>query len=121
MPALLIKTDVSQDELRRLASREDDARVATAAPRHSRSQRRLLALANTLVGMPRAVAAKAAGIDGQTLRDWVIWYNRRGVQALEDAWGRGRPCRQSEGEQATLKAMGPRAGAPGPAVLPLCR
>jgi len=52
MPALLIKTDIRPEELRRLASREDDARVA----------RRLLALANALDGMPRAAAAKAAGM-----------------------------------------------------------
>jgi len=95
MPALLIKTDILPEELRRLACREDDARVV----------RRLLALANALDGMPRAAAAKAAGMDGQTLRDWVIRYNRGGVAALVDAWGDGRPCRLSEGEQATLKAM----------------
>ena len=95
MPALLIKTDIPPEELRRLASREDDARVA----------RRLLALANALDGMPRAAAAKVAGMDTQTLRDWVIRYNRGGATALVDAWGDGRPCRLSEGEQAMLKAM----------------
>lgn len=95
MPALLIKTDIPSEELRRLASREDDARVA----------RRLLALASALDGTPRAAAAKAAGMDTQTLRDWVIRYNRGGATALVDAWGDGRPCRLSEGEQAMLKAM----------------
>ena len=72
MPALLIKTDIPPEELRRLASREDDARVA----------RRLLALASALDGTPRAAAAKVAGMDTQTLRDWVIRYNRGGATAL---------------------------------------
>ena len=62
MPGLPIKEDVSPAELRRLARREGDGRVG----------RRLLAIANALDGMSREMAARAAGMDRQTLRDWVI-------------------------------------------------
>jgi transposase len=65
----------------------------------------MLAIANALEGMDRAMAARAAGMDRQTLRDWVIRYNRGGPAALFDAWGDGRPCRMSDGAQAALRAL----------------
>jgi transposase len=39
---------------------------------------RLIALANALEGMDRASAARLAGMDRQTLRDWVHRYNAEG-------------------------------------------
>jgi putative transposase len=95
MPGLPIREDLSAEELRRQARREIDGRVG----------RRLLAIANALDGMSRKQAARAAGMDRQTLRDWVIRYNRGGAAALFDAWGDGRPCWLSEGQQATLRAI----------------
>jgi transposase len=95
MPGLPIRRDLSPEELRRLARREGDGRVG----------RRLLAIANALDGMSRETAARAAGMDRQTLRDWVIRYNQGGVAALSDAWGDGRPCWLSEGQQAMLRAI----------------
>jgi transposase len=95
MPALSVRADIPPEELRRLAKQERDARVA----------RRLLALANALDGMSRAQAARLAGMDRQTLRDWVIRYNDAGVMGLADDWGEGRPCRLDEGQQAALKAI----------------
>jgi transposase len=95
MPAHQIRSDFPPEELRRLAKLETDAREA----------RRLLALANALDGMSRAEAARLAGMDRQTLRDWVIRYNDCGVAALADDWGGGRPCRLDEGQQAVLKAI----------------
>ena len=95
MPPLEISTYLSPKELRRLARVEPDARVV----------RRLLALANALEGMDRAKAARAAGMDRQTLRDWVIRYNRDGVAGLTDEWGDGRPCRLDDDQQATLKKI----------------
>ena len=85
MPALRIRTDIAPEELRRLACREDDARVGTASAGIGQCAR----------GMPRARAARAAGMDSQTLGDWLIRYNRGGVAALVDACGHGRPCRLS--------------------------
>ena len=95
MPGLPISGDVSPAELRLLARREGDARVG----------RRLLAIANALEGMSGEMAARAAGMDRQTLRDWVLRYNQGGVAGLFDAWGDGRPCRLTEGQQATLRAI----------------
>jgi transposase len=95
MPGLPIRTDLSPGELRGLARRESDGRVS----------RRMLAIANALEGMDRALAARTAGMDRQTLRDWVVRYNRGGPAALFDAWGDGRPCRMSDGAQAALRAL----------------
>jgi hypothetical protein len=41
---------------------------------------RLLGLANVLDGMSREQAARQAGMDRQTLRDWVIRFNAEGVE-----------------------------------------
>jgi transposase len=91
----MIREDVPPSELRRLAKTDGDPRVA----------RRLLAIAAALDGMSREAAARIAGMDRQTLRDWVIRYNRGGPAGLSDHWGDGRPCRLTEGQQATLKAI----------------
>jgi transposase len=92
MPALAIRTDRSPGELRSLAKAERDARVA----------RRMLAVANALSGMSREAAAQSAGMDRQTLRDWVVRYNADGIAGLADRWGDGRPPRLDADEQAEL-------------------
>ena len=61
MSALSIRDDIGSQELRRRARRESDGRVSA----------RLIAIANALEGMDRASAARLAGMDRQTLRDWV--------------------------------------------------
>jgi transposase len=53
--------------------------------------RRLLAIASILSGASRSDAAKSAGMDRQTLRDWVYHYNAEGVEGLKD---RPRPGRK---------------------------
>ena len=95
MVAVPIATGRTPAELRALARRERDGRVSA----------RLLALANALDGMSRDEAARAAGMDRQTLRDWVHRYNAEGVDGLRDRPRAGRPCRLDEGRQATLKAL----------------
>jgi transposase len=92
MTALSIRRDRTPEVLRKLAKSEADARVA----------RRLLAIANALSGMSRKEAAEAAGMDRQTLRDWVIRYNAHGPDGLYDCWGDGRPPRLEPEEQAEL-------------------
>jgi transposase len=42
---------------------------------------------------------------GQTLRDWVLRYNERGVDGLADKRRSGRPCALDEGQQAALRAL----------------
>ena len=81
MATLDIRKDRTPAMLRKLAKSTDDARVA----------RRILAIANALVGMSREDAARSAGMDRQTLRDWVLRYNAHGVDGLADRWNGGRP------------------------------
>ena len=52
--------------------------------------RRKASSANALCGMSRKAAAEAAGMDRQTLRDWIIRCNEHGIDAIA---GRGTPCR----------------------------
>ena len=95
MATLKIRKDRTPTVLRKLAKDEPDARIS----------RRLLAIANALDGMSRADAAKCAGMDRQTLRDWVIRYNEHGVAGLSDNWNGGRPPILTIEEQAELLAI----------------
>src|SRR3954452_10161305 len=105
MVAVPIATGRTPAELRALARRERDGRVGA----------RLLALANASDGMSRDEAARAAGMDRQTLRDWVHRYNADGVEGLRDRSRPGRPCALDEGRQAALRpGRGPAGGPEGP-------
>lgn len=95
MRGLRIRDDLTAVELRAFARREKDPRVA----------RRMLAIANALDGMSRALSARLAGMDRQALRDWVIRYNEAGLEGLRDRWGDGRPLAVSEGDLAAIKAV----------------
>ena len=92
MQALEIRRDRTSVVLRRLAKSERDGRVS----------RRILAVANALDGMSREEAAKSAGMDRQTLRDWVLRYNAHGIDGLFDRWNGGRPSTFTAEEQAQL-------------------
>lgn len=95
MPVLAIRQDLPAAELRRLAWREPDRRAAM----------RLLALANALDGLPRAEAARRAGMERQALRDAVRRYNAEGPDGVHDRPRSGRPERLTPGRQAAaLKA-----------------
>ena len=89
MPAaLMIRDDISAEELRRTARLEANSRVAC----------RLLAIANALDGMSRERAAEQAEIDRQSLRDWVVRFNAEGMPGLQDRPRPGRPCFLDDGE-----------------------
>ena len=90
-----IRDDIAAEALRRLARRESNGRVAS----------RLLGLANALDGMDRGRAARLAGMDRQTLRDWVIRFNAEGVEGLCDRPKSGRRPWLDEGQLAALKAL----------------
>ncbi len=92
MSALAIRDDISSAELRRQARRERDGRVSA----------RLIAIANALDGMDRASAARPAGMDRQTLRDWVRRDNAEGMPFDPKP---GRLPKLSEGRMASLKAI----------------
>jgi hypothetical protein len=101
MAALAIRQDYEPADLRRRAAREGDRRAAL----------RLLAIANALEGVPRAEAARLAGMERQALRDAVLRFNAEGPEGLHDRRRPGRRERLSAGQQAALKApilRGPR-------------
>src|SRR4051812_39517791 len=81
-------------ELRREAGRCRDARAA----------RRMLALALVLEGASREEAARAAGMDRRTLRDWVHRYNEEGLAGLHDRPRPGRKPRLTPEQEAELAA-----------------
>jgi len=93
--AIAIRDDIPAEELRRLARQESDGRVAC----------RLLGVANAVDGMRRAEAARRAGMDRQTLRDWVLRFNVAGVEGLRDRPKSGRPGWLDEGQLAAFKAL----------------
>jgi transposase len=93
--ALSIRGDIAAEELRRLARLEADGRVAC----------RLLGVANALDGMRREQAARQAGMDRQTLRDWIVRFNAEGIEGLRDRPKSGRPTWLDEGQMAALKAL----------------
>src|SRR4051794_37338050 len=103
MTVAITRKELGAAELRREAGRCRDARAA----------RRMLALALVLEGGSRAEAARAAGMDRQTLRDWdwVHRYNAEGLAGLSD-WRRPgpRPRLSPEQEAAALARAGGRAG-----------
>ena len=92
MLALSIRRDRTPVVLRKLAKAESDARVS----------RRILAIANALDGMSREEAARSAGMDRQTLRDWVIRYNADGIDGLADRPRDARPPKLDAEEKAEL-------------------
>ena len=93
--AVPIRTDISAAELRRRAQIETDGRAS----------RRMLALAAVLEGARRADAARLAGMDRQSLRDWVHRFNAEGIEGLHDRPHTGRPSRLSEGQMAAFRAV----------------
>src|SRR4051794_41939014 len=70
----------------------------------------MLALALVLEGASREEAARAAGMDRQTLRDWVRRYDAEGLAGLHDRHRSGREPRltpEQEAELATAVERGP--------------
>jgi transposase len=92
MALAITRTDLSAEELRGHARRAEDGDQAC----------RLLSLALVLEGSSRTVAARAGGMDRQTLRDWVIRYNEAGVAGLRDRPRSGRPPRLQAAQLAEL-------------------
>src|SRR3982751_2224833 len=94
MTVAITRKELGAVELRREARRCRD----TAA------SRRRLALALVLEGASREEAARAAGMDRQTLRDWVHRYNAEGLAGLRDRPRSGREPRLTPGQEAELAA-----------------
>jgi transposase len=91
----VLRRDRSAAELRKLARSTKDTRQA----------RRLLSLALVLDGVSREGAARAGGMDRQTLRDWVHRYNCDGPEGLMDRPRCGRPPALDEHQLGQLDAI----------------
>jgi transposase len=92
MTVAITRKELGAVELRREARRCRD----TAA------SRRMLALALVLEGASREEAARAAGMDRQTLRDWVHRYNAEGLAGLSDRRPPGRKPHLTPAQQAEV-------------------
>jgi transposase len=92
MTVAVTRKEPGAAELRREAGLCRDARAA----------RRMLALALVLEGASRETAARCAGMDRQTLRDWVHRYNAEGLAGLHDRRRPGPRPRLSPEQEAEL-------------------
>jgi transposase len=95
MTIQITRTEFSAADLRRKACQVSDPDQA----------RRLLAIASILSGVSRADAAKSAGMERQTLRDWVHRYNAEGIEGLKDRPNPGRKPLLEEGQLAELDRL----------------
>ena len=92
---LVIRDDVPAAELRRLA-RHEPGRAAAA---------RMQAIAGALEGLPRAEAARLAGMERQALRDAILRYNAEGMAGLHDRPRPGRPARLENSHREELRKL----------------
>ena len=100
MTVVITRTDLDSKDLRLAAGRSHEAAAA----------RRMLALALVLEGHHRTAAARAAGMDRQTLRDWVHRYNEESLAGLTDRHGDFGPRRLLSPEQEREVAEWVRRG-----------
>jgi transposase len=100
MAVVITRGDLSASDLRWAAARCDDSALA----------RRALALALVLEGKSRLEAARSAGMDRQTLRDWVHRYNELGLDGLRNRPNRGAPPRKLTAAQEQQVAAWVRQG-----------
>jgi transposase len=100
MAVAITRDDLSASDLRRAAARCVDSALA----------RRALALALVLDGKSRLEAARSAGMDRQTLRDWVHRYNELGLDGLRNRPNRGAPPRKLAATQEQQVAAWVRQG-----------
>ena len=100
MAVAITRGDLSASDLRRVAGRFVDSALS----------RRALALALVLEGKSRLEAARSAGMDRQTLRDWVHRYNELGLNGLRNRPNRGAPPRKLAAAQEQQVAAWVRQG-----------
>ncbi len=91
----ITQMDHTPTELRALAAKCDDAGKT----------RRLLAIAKILDGASRLDAARRAGMDRQTLRDWVHRYNEAGIHGLASRKAPGATPKLTQTQMADLREL----------------
>jgi len=95
MPSVRLRSDFDAAGVRRLAKAAGDADQA----------RRLLAIAAVYDGMSREDAARLAGMDRQTLRDWVHRFNQAGADGLVNRVAPGNPRHLTPEQEAELDGI----------------
>ena len=95
MTIKITRTEFSAEELRCKAGRVHNVGQS----------RRLLALASVMEGASRSEAARTAGMDRQTLRDWVHRYNAEGVDGLIASPRSGRKPRLNKDQLAEFDGI----------------
>jgi transposase len=95
MRSVRLRSDFDAAGVRRLAKAAGDADQA----------RRLLAIAAVYEGMSREDAARLAGMDRQTLRDWVHRFNQAGADGLVNRAAPGNPRRLTAEQEAELDGI----------------
>src|SRR5215213_6676536 len=91
----IMRAEHTAADLRSLAAKSGDGEQV----------RRLLALALVLDGQSGADAARQAGMDRQTLCDWVHRYNAEGIAGLASRHAGGRSPVLGAEQMATLKQL----------------
>jgi len=91
----ITRLDHTPAQLRACAAKTDDAAKA----------RRLLAIAMVLEGVSRLDAARQAGMDRQTLRDWVLRYDACGIDGLVSRQSPGATPKLTPAQMAELHAI----------------
>ena len=94
-PVEITRSELSATGLRSAAARSRDGQAA----------RRMLAIALVLEGKSRKEAAETCAMDRQTLRDWVIRYNEKGLAGLSDRVPPGPAFRLAPEQMAELAAL----------------
>jgi len=92
MTVIITRTDYTSSQLRHYSRYAESVAAA----------RRMLALANVLDGQPRWYAARQAGMQRQTLRDWVHRYNASGISGLYDRKSSGRKPRLTDEQRQEI-------------------
>jgi transposase len=102
---MAVAIKITREELDAAGLRRAARRASSVA-----ASRRMLALALVMEGKSRTEAALAAGMDRQTLRDWVHRYNEEGLAGLTDRHGDVGPKRLLSPEQEAEVAEWVRRG-----------
>jgi transposase len=89
-------------QIRRLEHSPAELRHMARIAADANQARRLLAIAMVLEGMSRSDAARSAGMERQTLRDWVHRFNAEGAEGLKDRPRAGRNPLLGEGQLLEL-------------------
>jgi transposase len=91
----ITRLDLSAADLRRFSKKQKNPLIVL----------RMLAIALVLEGVDRQTAARACGMDRQTLRDWVHHYNAEGVVGLRERRTSGNKSPLGATEKQALAAL----------------